>query len=61
MANEQPYSHSPLNITFRSDMPITLLHPMLLMSKIYIVNYDMKKVMGMSDLNEMFKGAGPLP
>ena len=42
-------------------MPITLLHPMLLMSKIYIVNYDMKKVMGMSDLNEMFKGAGPLP
>ena len=44
MANEQPYSCNPLNITFRSDMPITLPHPMLLMSKIYVVNSDMKNV-----------------
>ena len=58
MANEQPYSCSPLNITFRSDMPITLPHPMLLISKIYVVNSDMKKVIGMSDLNDMFKGPG---
>ena len=42
-------------------MPITLLHPMMLMSKIYVVNSDMKKVIGMSDLNDMFKGPGPLP
>ena len=41
-------------------MPITLLHRML-RSKIYVVNSDMKKVIGMSHLNEMFKGPGPLP
>ena len=43
----------PLNITFGSDMPITLLHLMLI-SKIYVVNSDM------SQLNVMFKGAGSL-
>ena len=48
----------PLNITFRSDMPITLLH-LMLMSKIYLVNSDMKNVIGMSDSNVMFKGSGP--
>ena len=47
----------PLNITFGSDMPITLLH-LMLMSKIYVVNSDMKNVIGMSDTNVMFKGPG---
>ena len=49
----------PLNITFGSDMPITLLH-LMLMSKIYVVKSDMKNVIGMSDLNVMFKGPGPM-
>ena len=40
-------------------MPITLLH-LMLMSKIYVVNSDMKNVIGMSDPNVMFKGPGPL-
>ena len=44
----------PLNITFRSDMPITLLH------LIYLVNSEMKNVIGMSDPNVMFKGLGPM-
>ena len=48
----------PLNITFGSNMPITLLH-LMLMSKIYVVNSDMKNVIGMSDPNVMFKGPGP--
>ena len=47
----------PLNITFGSDMPITLLHLMLI-SKIYVVNSDMKNVIGMSEPNVMFKGPG---
>ena len=47
----------PLNITFGSDMPITLLH-LMLMSKVYVVNSDMKNVIGVSDLNVMFKGPG---
>ena len=34
-------STSPLNITIGSDMPITLLH-LMRMSKIYVVNSDMK-------------------
>ena len=34
-------STSPLNITIGSDMPITLLY-LMLMSKIYVVNSDMK-------------------
>ena len=50
---------SPLNITFGSDVPITLLH-LMLMSKIYVVNSDMKNVIGMSDPNVMFKGPGPI-
>ena len=49
----------PLNISFGSDMPITLLHLMLI-SKIYVVNSDMKNVIGMSQPNVMFKGAGSL-
>ena len=49
----------PLNITFGSDMPITLLHLMLI-SKIYVVNSDMKNVIGMSQPNVIFKGAGSL-
>ena len=49
----------PLNITFGSDMLITLFH-LILMSKIYVVNSDMKNVTGMSDPNVMFKGPGPL-
>ena len=40
-------------------MPITLLH-LMLMSKIYVVNSDMKNVIGMSDPNVMFKGPEPL-
>ena len=48
----------PLNITFGSDMPITLLH-LILISKIYVVNSDMKNVIGMSDPNVMFKGPWP--
>ena len=48
-----------LNITFGSEMPITLLH-LMLMGKIYVVNSDMKNVIGMSDLNVMFKGPGSL-
>ena len=40
-------------------MPITLLHLMLI-SKIYVVDCDMKNVIGMSTPNEMFKGAGSL-
>ena len=48
----------PLNITFGSDMPITLLY-LMLMSKIYVVNSDMKNVIGMSDPNVMFKEPGP--
>ena len=32
----------------------------MLMSKIYVVNSDMKNVIGMSDLNMMFNGPGPL-
>ena len=55
----QPIGPGPLNITFRSDMPITLLH-LMLMSKIYVVKSDMKNVIGMSDLNVMFKGPGPM-
>ena len=47
----------PLNITFRSDIPITLLH-LMLMTKIYAVNSDMKNVIGMSDPNMMLKGPG---
>ena len=38
-------------------MPITLLH-LMLMSKIYVVNSDMKNVIGMSDPNVIFKGPG---
>ena len=38
-------------------MPITFLH-LMLMSKIYVVNSDMKNVIGMSDPNVMFKGPG---
>ena len=38
-------------------MPITFLH-LMLMSKIYEVNSDMKNVIGMLDLNVMFKGSG---
>ena len=49
----------PLNITFGSDMPITLLY-LMLMSKIYVVNSDMKNVIGISDRNVMFKGPGSL-
>ena len=49
----------PLNITFGSDMPITLLH-LMLMSKIYVVNSDMKNVIGISDPNVMFKRPGPI-
>ena len=49
----------PLNITFGCDMLITLLH-LMLMSKIYVVNSDMKNVIGMSDPNVMFKGPGSL-
>ena len=44
----------PLNITFGSDMSITLLH------LIYLVNSEMKNVIGMSDPNVMFKGLGPM-
>ena len=40
-------------------MPIALLH-LVLMSKIYVVNYDMKNVIGMSDPNVIFKGPGPI-
>ena len=40
-------------------MPITLLY-LMLMSKIYVVNSDMKNVIGLSDPNVMFKGPGPL-
>ena len=32
----------------------------MLMSKIYVVNSDMKNVIGMSDPNVMFKGPGSL-
>ena len=39
-------------------MAITLLHHLMLMSKIYVVNSDMKNVRGMSDPNVMFKGTG---
>ena len=49
----------PLNITFGCDMPITLLH-LMLMSKVYVVNSDMKNVICMSDPNVMFKGPGPI-
>ena len=49
----------PLNITLGSDMLITLFH-LILMSKIYVVNSDMKNVIGMSDPNVMFKGPGPI-
>ena len=49
----------PFNIIFVSDMPITLLHRML-MSKIYVVTSDMNNVIGMSEPNVMFKGPGPL-
>ena len=49
----------PLNITLGSDMPITLLH-LMLMSKVYVVNSDMKNVICMSDPNVMFKGPGPI-
>ena len=54
-----PNCPGPLNITFGSDMPITLIH-LMLMSKIYVVNSDMKNVIGMSDLNVMFKGPEPM-
>ena len=40
-------------------MPITLLY-LMPMNKIYVVNSDMKNVIGMSQPNVMFKGAGPL-
>ena len=40
-------------------MPITLLH-LMLMSKVYVVNSDMKNVICMSDPNVMFKGPGPI-
>ena len=40
-------------------MPITLLH-LMLMSKIYVVNSDMKNVIGMSDPNVIFKGPGQI-
>ena len=50
-------SPGSLNITLGSDMPLTLLH-LMLMSKIYVVNSDMKNVIGMSDPNVMFKGPG---
>ena len=50
---------SPLNITFGSDVPITLLH-LMFMSKIYVVNSYMKNVISMSDPNVMFKGPGTL-
>ena len=53
------FDPGPLNITFGSDMPITFLH-LMLMSKIYVVNSDMKNVIGKSDPNVMFKGPGPL-
>ena len=55
MPNNDP---GPLNITFGSDMPITLLH-LMLMSKIYIENSDRKNVIGMSDPNVIFKGPRP--
>ena len=32
----------------------------MLMSKVYVVNSDMKNVICMSDPNVMFKGPGPL-
>ena len=48
-----------INITFGSDMPITLLH-LMLMSKTYVVYFNMKNVIGMSDPNVMFKGPGPM-
>ena len=38
----------PLNITFGSDIPITVLH-LMLMSKICVVNSYMKNVIGISD------------
>ena len=49
-----------LSSIFESDMPITLLH-LMLMSKIYVVTSDMKNVIGMSDPNVMFQGLGPIP
>ena len=51
------------NGPFRSDMPITLLH-LMLMSKIYLVNSDMKNVIGMSDqiqCESQTKDQGPGP
>ena len=41
------------------EWPITLIH-LMLMSKIYVVNSDMKNVIGMSDPKVMFKGPGSL-
>ena len=41
----------PLNITFGSDIPITVLH-LMLMSKICVVNSYMKNVIGISDPSE---------
>ena len=41
----------PLNVTFGSDIPITVLH-LMLMSKICVVNSYMKNVIGISDPSE---------
>ena len=49
----------PLYITFGCNMPITLLH-LMLMSKIYVVNSDMENLIGMSDPIVMFKGPRPM-
>ena len=59
--NNYSIGPGPLNITFESNMPITitLLH-LMVKSKIYVVNYNMKNVIGMSDPNVVFKGPGPL-
>ena len=45
----------PLNITFGSDISY---HIAPSDSYIYVVNSDMKNVIGMSDPNVMFKGPG---
>ena len=48
-----------LVLSFGSEMSITLLH-LMLMSKIYVVNSDMRNVIGMSDPNVIFKGPVPM-
>ena len=55
----RPIGPGPLNITFRSDMPITFFISDFT-TYILLISIRWSNVIGISDLNVMFKGPGSI-